>query len=220
MKERKIGIMGGTFNPIHYAHLMLAESAREEYQLDRVIFIPAGVPYLKDTSKIPSGDLRYQLVKLAIQNNPYFTCSRLEIDRPGNTYTADTLTELERMYPGDKLYFLLGADSLMEIERWNRIDKIFEKCTLIAAVRTDVDQEKLKMRKAELHARYGAKIELLSLGRVDISSTMIRDRIRHGKSVRYMMPEDCIEFVHLKNFYSDFAIPEEAPDRIYVPARG
>lgn len=216
MKERRIGIMGGTFNPIHYAHLMLGERAREQFVLDRVIFIPTGRPYLKDCSKIPSGELRYQLVKLAIANNPYFTCSRIEIDRPGDTYTADTLHELKRMYPGDQLYFIMGADSLFDIERWTRIDEIFANCILIAAVRYDRDWASLEKQRDYLVQKYDARIELLQMGRIDFSSTLIRERFTTGKSVKYLLPEDCIEFIRMKNFYSGIQESvEEAPDKIY-----
>ena len=223
MQERRIGIMGGTFNPVHFAHLRIAECAREEFALDRVIFIPCGFPYLKAgdvSSDLPGGDLRYQLVKKAIQNHPYFTCSRIEIDREGNTYTADTLKELQNMYPGDTLYFILGADSLMDIEEWYNIDEIFSRATLLAAVRGDVDRGALEDRASFLKEKYGAKIEFLSVGRMDISSTDIRERIKSGRSVRYMMPDNCLTFITAKNFYGASAGDEEqSPDKVYVPKR-
>ena len=209
MKERKIGIMGGTFNPIHYGHLLLAENAREQFGLDRVIFIPSGTPYLKDTSKLPSGDLRYQLVKIAIQNNPYFTCSRLEIDRTGDTYTVDTLLQLEKMYPGDQLYFIVGRD-------------MFSHCIILASIRGEISLTDLEKKQLELASKYQANIHLLKGDRVDISSTDIRSRIASGKSVRYLMSQECIEFVYLKNFYIGDTIGAgdiEAPDQIALPIR-
>ena len=222
MKERKIGIMGGTFNPIHYGHLLLAENAREQFGLDRVIFIPSGTPYLKDTSKLPSGDLRYQLVKIAIQNNPYFTFSRLEIDRTGDTYTVDTLLQLEKMYPGDQLYFIVGADSLMDMERWKRTRDIFSHCIILASIRGEISLTDLEKKQLELASKYQANIHLLKGDRVDISSTDIRSRIASGKSVRYLMSQECIEFVYLKNFYIGDTIGAgdiEAPDQIALPIR-
>lgn len=219
MAERRIGIMGGTFNPIHYAHLLLAESAREQYQLDRVIFIPTGIPYMKDTSNIPPGELRYQLVKIAIRDNPYFTCSRLEIDRPGNTYTADTLRELHKMYPGDHLYFIMGADSVMDLEKWHKVKEVFESTTILAAVRHKVDATQLEERKKELAEKYQADIELLEYGRMDVSSTVIRDRISKGLSVRYLLPEECIEFIRTKSFYTEKPAQDDLPSKVYIPEK-
>ena len=219
MSERRIGIMGGTFNPIHYAHLLLAESAREQYHLDRVIFIPTGFPYMKDTTNLPSGELRYQLVKIAIRDNPYFTCSRIEIDRPGNTYTADTLRELHKMYPGDHLFFIMGADSVMDIEKWHKVQDVFNSTTILAAVRHRVDAEQLNARKQALSEKYGADIELLEYGRMDISSTVIRDRMSRGLSVRYLLPDECIEFIRTKSFYTEKVDPDELPSRVYVPEK-
>ena len=214
MKERKIGIVGGTFNPIHNAHLLLGEAAREEFLLDRVIFIPSGVPYLKrelgESGGIPAGEVRYQMVKLAIEGNPYFTCSRIEIDREGDTYSADTLSELSRMYPGSELYFIVGADSLLYMENWMRPEEIFAQAVILAAVRDDTGMETLARKRDELRERFGARIELLNFSRVDISSTEIRDRLMSGRSVRYMMPEACVEFIRLKNLYS--AIPAASED--------
>ncbi|MBR5970219.1 MAG: nicotinate-nucleotide adenylyltransferase [Lachnospiraceae bacterium] len=219
MSSRKIGIMGGTFNPIHYAHLLLAESAREQYGLDRVIFIPTGIPYMKDTTNLPSGELRYQLVKIAIRDNPYFTCSRLEIDRPGNTYTADTLRELHKMYPGDHLYFIMGADSVMDLEKWHKVEDVFNSTTILAAVRHKVDVSQLEERRKELAEKFQADIELLEYGRMDVSSTVIRDRISKGLSVRYLLPEDCIEFIRTKSFYTEKPSQDDMPSRVYVPEK-
>lgn len=218
-KERKIGIMGGTFNPVHYAQLLLAESAREQMGLDRVIFIPSGYPYMKDTTDLPSGDLRYQLVKLAIKDNPYFTCSRIEIDRPGDTHTIDTLEEMHRMYPGDKLYFIMGADSLMDLEKWYRAEDIMKSCVILAAVRGGVDRDALEKRREELMSRYQAEIELLDYCKSDISSTMIRERLKLGKSLRYLLPEDCVDFIWTKGFYSDKPAEDDAPSKVYVPEK-
>lgn len=221
MKERRIGIMGGTFNPVHYAHLLLAESAREQFQLDRVIFIPTGFPYMKDTTGLPSGELRYQLVKIATKDNPYFTCSRIEIDRPGNTYTADTLKELKRLYPGDHLFFIMGADSVMDIEKWNRISEIFSSTSILAAVRKKVDTEALQERCEELNIKYGADIQILEYGRMDVSSTLIRSRLKQGLSVRYLLPDECIDFIRTHDFYTDKpdAGLNDVPSRVYVPKK-
>ena len=218
-QERKIGLMGGTFNPVHYAQLLLAESAREQYALDRVIFIPSGYPYLKEPKDLPSGDLRYQLVKIATKDNPYFTCSRIEIDRPGDTHTIDTLTEMHRMYPGDRLFFIMGADSLMDIEKWHQPADIMKSCTILAAVRDDVDKDALEARRDALIRKYDADIELLDYCKMDVSSTMIRERLKNGQSVRYLLPEECIEFIRTKSFYTDKPVEEDLPSRVYIPEK-
>ena len=205
MKSRKIGIMGGTFNPIHYAHLLLAENAREQFGLDRIIFIPSGQPYMKvqkEDENVPSGELRYQMVKMAIQENPYFTCSRIEIDRPGKTYTVDTLHELQKMYPGDELFFIMGADSLLSMESWYQFEDIFQMAAILVAIRDDTDEKKLTDVITRMKSKYLADIRMVMTGRMDISSTMIREKIKTGKSVRYLLPEDCVEYICLKNLYS------------------
>jgi len=197
--------MGGTFNPIHYAHLLLAENAREQFGLDRIIFIPSGQPYMKvqkEDENVPSGELRYQMVKMAIQENPYFTCSRIEIDRPGKTYTVDTLHELQKMYPGDELFFIMGADSLLSMESWYQFEDIFQMAAILVAVRDDTDEKKLTDVITRMKSKYLADIRMVMTGRMDISSTMIREKIKTGKSVQYLLPEDCVEYICLKNLYS------------------
>lgn len=197
--------MGGTFNPIHYAHLLLAENAREQFGLDRIIFIPSGQPYMKvqkEDENVPSGELRYQMVKMAIQENPYFTCSRIEIDRPGKTYTVDTLHELQKMYPGDELFFIMGADSLLSMESWYQFEDIFQMAAILVAIRDDTDEKKLTDVITRMKSKYLADIRMVMTGRMDISSTMIREKIKTGKSVRYLLPEDCVEYICLKNLYS------------------
>ena len=197
--------MGGTFNPIHYAHLLLAENAREQFGLDRIIFIPSGQPYMKvqkEDENVPSGELRYQMVKMAIQENPYFTCSRIEIDRPGKTYPVDTLQELQKMYPGDELFFIMGADSLLSMESWYQFEDIFQMAAILVAVRDDTDEKKLTDVITRMKSKYLADIRMVMTGRMDISSTMIREKIKTGKSVRYLLPEDCVEYICLKNLYS------------------
>ena len=210
MKARRIGIVGGTFNPIHNGHLLLGECAREEYLLDRVIFIPSGISYLKSgQTDIPAGEIRYQMVKQAIAGNPYFTCSRVEIDRGGNTYTADTLEELGRMYPGDELYFIIGGDSLLSMDTWVRPQDVFDRAVILAAVRDGFDIEEMERKRKELTERFSARIELLKYARMDISSSDIRERFRSGRSVRYLLPDSCIEFARLKNLYTVVS-PREA----------
>ena len=201
MEHRRIGILGGTFDPIHNAHLLLGESAREQFNLDRVIYIPNNLAHLPNRTEITPGDVRYQMVKMAISDNPYFTCSRIEIDKPEGTYTYNTIQELKIMYPGDELYLILGGDSIIGIDTWYRAKDLLTSCTILAAVREDDDLAALDKKRNELKKIYNADIRLLKFNRIDISATEIRQRIRSGRSVRYMLPDEVIEFLCIKGLY-------------------
>jgi nicotinate-nucleotide adenylyltransferase len=201
MECRKIGILGGTFDPIHNAHLLLGESAREQFGLDRVIYIPNNLAHMPHRTEVSGAEERYQMVKMAINDNPYFTCSRLEIDKPDGSYTIDTITDLKNMYPGDELYLILGADSILGIDSWYRASDLLKSCIIIAATRYDDDVAAIDKKRRELQSIYGADIRILNFNRIDISATDIRERIKKGRSVRYMLPDGCIEFICIKGLY-------------------
>ena len=201
MECRKIGILGGTFDPIHNAHLLLGEAAREQYGLDRVIYIPNNLQHLKNRTEITPGEIRYQMVKMAISDNPYFTCSRIEIDNAKGTYTYDTIQSLKLMYPGDELYLILGGDSIIGIDTWYKAADLIRSCIILAAVRAEDDLPALDKKRRELNTRFGSDIRLLTFNRLDISSTEIRQRVKTGRSVRYLMPDECIEFMCIKGLY-------------------
>jgi nicotinate-nucleotide adenylyltransferase len=201
METRKIGILGGTFDPIHNAHLLLGEAAREQFGLDRVIFIPNNLEHHKNRTELTPGDIRYQMVKMAISDNPYFTCSRLEIDKPDGTYTYNTIQELKLMYPGDELYLILGGDSIIDLDSWYRADELMKSCSILAAVRTIDDLPALDKKRRELATRFDADIKIMTFNRMDISSTEIRQKVKMGRSVRYLMPDECIEFMCIKGLY-------------------
>ncbi len=216
MAPRKIGIVGGTFNPIHNVHLLLGEAAREQFGLDRIIYIPTGKSYLKQDEDIPAGEMRYQMVKLAIDNNPYFTCSRLEIDREGNTYTIDTINELKKMYPGDELYLILGGDTFKQIENWYKSEELFKNVIILAAVRDNMSIEDMDKQRSYLHDKYGADVRILQFRNIDLSSSDIRKRLLSGRSVRYMVPDSVIEFAILKNIYSGVSVSDDDDMKVYV----
>lgn len=201
MDSRRIGLLGGTFDPVHNAHLLLGEAAREQFGLDRVIFIPNNLAHFKNRKEISGREERYQMVKMAIDGNPYFTCSRLEIDKDTGSYTIDTIEDLKRMYPGDELYLILGADSVLGIDSWYRSKDLLTSCIILAATREDDDLAVLDKKRRELKNLYNADIRLLTFNRIDISSTDIRQRIRLGRSVRYMLPNECIEYICIKGLY-------------------
>lgn len=200
---RKVGIMGGTFNPIHAGHLLLAEWARDTLDLDQVYFIPAGDPYLKDPGKILPAEERLHMTELAIQGNPSFQCLDLEVKRVGNTYTYETLLELRRSKPDTEFYFLCGADCLFSIENWKCPELIFQNCVLVASVRNNTSLTAMETKKQELSAKYHARIILLPFLNYSISSTEIRERVSDGRSIRYLVPDSVREYIVEKGFYRE-----------------
>ena len=199
--NKKIGILGGTFNPIHVGHLLLGEIARCEENLDEVWFMPSGISYLKKDISIPDAEIRLEMVKRAVDNNPHFKASNLETFREGNTYTSDTLDLLKEKYPSDIFYFIMGADSLMHIENWYNPQNIFDKCILLAAVRDDVDIVKLEEQKDYLISKFQAKIKIIPYPHMDISSTDIRSRIKQKKSIRYMVSDSVLDYITKNHLY-------------------
>ena len=198
---KKIGIMGGTFNPIHIGHLFMARYAKEFAELDAVLFIPAGNPYMKAGMEILDGQVRLQMVRLSIEEEEGFFASDIEITRSGNTYTYETLQELSHRFPHTQLYFIVGADSLYGLEHWVHPKKILERCTLIAAARNDTGMEALEKKRRELVRRFGGEILLMDFPTIDISSTMIRDRVKCRKSIRYLTPDKVIDYIEVNGFY-------------------
>ena len=170
----KIGILGGTFDPIHEGHLAIAESARVCLHLDKVIFIPAGRPWLKSDRRVTSPGHRLAMVELATRDNPHFEVSDIEIERPGPTYTVDTLSELRRsMAEGAELYLILGMDSIRELVRWHRPDLIFEMCVVVAVSRPGVPNVSIP----ELERKFPTSTDRLKIidgPMVDTSATEIR----------------------------------------------
>ncbi len=200
-QNKKVGIMGGTFDPIHYGHLILAQNALDTFSLDEILFVPSGTPWLKESTKVLSKNKRVSMTGMAIEDNPDFALSTIEIDREGNSYSYETVEELKRMQPKTDFYFIMGADSLLEIERWKHPDRLMAECTLLVAVRDDCDREGLEKQIIYLTDKYQADIRILPANRIDISSTKIRRMIREGKSVRYMLPDQVIRFIQKNHLY-------------------
>lgn len=200
-QNKKVGIMGGTFDPIHYGHLMLAQNALDTFMLDEILFVPSGTPWLKESTKVLSKNKRVSMTGMAIEDNPDFALSTIEIDREGNSYSYETVEELKKEQPDTDFYFIMGADSLLEIERWKHPDRLMADCTLLVAVRDDCDKEGLKKQIAYLTDKYQADIRILPANRMDISSTRIRQMIQEGKSVRYMLPDQVIRFIQKNHLY-------------------
>ena len=200
-RDYRVGLMGGTFDPIHFGHLVTAEQAREALSLDLVLFMPAGSPAFKQNSPVTDAEDRYAMTLLATAANPAFDASRFEIDREGITYTIDTLEALRAHYPLNvKLYFITGADAVLDIMTWHDAERMAKLATFIAATRPGYDInhacECIEASGIEFNVRY---IEIPALA---ISSTNIRERIRHGKSVRYLTSEPVIGYIHKNRLYN------------------
>lgn len=200
---RRIGILGGTFNPIHYGHLTLGEWARDALELDQVWIIPTGVSYMKDQGEIVSAGDRLQMAELAVCDNAGFQCLDIEIRQKGHTYSYETLERLKAMYPEDELYFIVGADCLFTIETWKNPEQLLQSCILVAAVRENVDLSEMRSKKEDLEKRFHGKVILLPFLKMSLSSTEIRQRIRQGKSVRYLIPEKVLLYIEEKGLYRE-----------------
>lgn len=200
---KKIGIMGGTFNPIHIGHLLLGQWAMEEAELDGVIFMPTGNSYMKDRRELLPGAERLAMTRLAVADRECFCCLDLEVERGGDTYTYETLETLHTMYPQARLYFIVGADCLFSIENWYHPEKIFRQCILLAASRNGMPMETLEKKRRELAETYGAEIQLAAFPNIEISSTDIRRRCREGRSIQYLVPDPVREYIERNGYYQN-----------------
>lgn len=200
-REYRLGIMGGTFDPIHYGHLVTAEQAREALDLDLVLFMPAGSPAFKQDSHVTSPEDRYAMTVLATAANPAFDASRFEIDREGITYTVDTLQALRSFYPDNvKLFFITGADAIIDIVTWHDAEKLASLATLIAATRPGYDIGQAKARIAA--SGFGFDVRYIEIPALAVSSTNIRERVGAGKSVRYLTSESVIGYIKKNGLYN------------------
>ncbi|HOS69755.1 MAG TPA: nicotinate-nucleotide adenylyltransferase [Bacillota bacterium] len=200
----RIGIMGGTFDPIHYGHLAAAEAARVEFGLSKVIFIPAGSPPHKQSQKISDAEHRYSMTALATSSNSGFEVSRLEVDKAGITYTFNTMKELRSIYgEAPAIYFITGADAVLELLTWYKIGELLTLCKFIAVTRPGFDIRKLEQKIAEITSKYDGEIICLEVPLLEISSTDIRERIRNGKPVKYLLPEEVEAYIHRNGLYKE-----------------
>lgn len=197
----KVGILGGTFNPIHNGHLILAQNALELCKLDKVLIMPAGVSYFKDQSKIVKASQRIDMIKLAIENNSFFELSTIETEREGNSYTYETIEFLKNNNSDYELFYIIGADTLLSMESWKNPSVIFENCTIVCAKRDNNSDFKLKEYKAYLEEKYSTTILIMKYPEVDISSSLIRERIQAGDSCRYYIPDKVREYINQHELY-------------------
>ncbi len=200
---RRVGIMGGTFDPIHNAHLALADCALENLQLDEIWFLPAAVPYL-DKHTFTSFADRMQMTALAISGKKKFRVSGIEGERKGKTYTADTLRILKTQCPDTEYHFILGADQLYSLESWHELDVILQLAVLTAAKREQggtMSAQRFQHQVQYLRTHYGARIEILPFPEMNISSTEIRRRAAAGEELRGLVPEKVRNYILKKGLY-------------------
>ena len=186
----RIGILGGTFNPIHIGHLILAEEAREKLNLDKIIFVPTFLPPHKDNSDIVPARDRLAMVKLAIKGNRYFSVSDIEIKRDGRSYTIDTLKEFKKKYGQDELYFIIGSDLLKYLDEWKDLDEINKLVKFVVVTRPGYPLEKIP-----------SYIKTMAIRAVDVSAFQIRKCIKDNKSFGYLVPDSVYSYIIKNKLY-------------------
>lgn len=191
----KVCLIGGTFNPIHIAHLIIAEEIRQKFHFKKVLFIPSAYPPHKNIKEIIDISFRYQMTKLAIASNPFFDISAIEMNRKGFSYSIETLREFKKNY-GEKteFFFLIGLDAILEISTWKEEKQLFKMCRFIVVPRTGYDLSKLKPEIKN-------QIEIVEITQMDISSTKIRKMVKEGKSIKYLVTPEVEEYIKQKELY-------------------
>jgi len=201
-KGKRIGLMGGSFDPIHFGHLVLAEEMRTRLTLDKVIFIPVGRAPHKHADKMTMPRQRYEMVMLATLDHPNFEVSSIEIDREGITYSHETVSQIVRESSlEDEFFFIAGADTLMELESWRSVETLLQMVTFVGAARPGTDQAELLLKMEQLQRRYNASVKIEELPELDISSTDLRKRIALGQSVKYLMPDNVVQYIEKHQLY-------------------
>jgi nicotinate-nucleotide adenylyltransferase len=220
MADGGIGLFGGSFNPIHNGHLIVARAVGERLGLDRVVFIPSPNPPHKPGADLADTADRLEMVRRAIAGETGFDCSDLEIRRSGPSYTILTVQEFSRLEPGRPLCWIIGADSLAELHSWYHLAELVELCRIVTAARPGFDQPNLAELARMLPAEQVRRLQgdILPTPRIDISATDIRRRITAGRSVRYLVPDPVLEYIHKRDLYSRAS--NGGADRINRPGCG
>jgi len=198
-----IAVLGGTFDPVHNGHLLIAEEAKTRLNLARVLFVPAGMPWLKDATPLAPADDRMNMVRLAIKDRAGFGLSDMEIKRPGPSYTVDTIAELKaREYPADELYFIIGWDCLAELTRWRQPSRLTKLCRLVVVPRVGCESPDLAALEAAVPG-IGDRMVMLDEPRVDISASDIRGRVAAGQDIADLVPAAVAGYIKEKGLYRD-----------------
>lgn len=189
-----LGVLGGTFDPIHVGHLVLTEQVREKFQLERVIFIPCASPPHKTEQELSSTRDRFEMTKLALEGSPFFFVSDIELKREGLSYTVETLRELKELYKDSEIYFLTGSDVLNEITTWKDPEEIYKLAKIVIGIRPGFD-------KFDPENHFAKKSIIINITGIDISSTQIREKVRKGESIKYLVPSKVEEYIRKRNLY-------------------
>ena len=192
----RIGVMGGTFDPIHHGHLVAASEAAHRFALDEVVFVPTGQPWQKAGRQISPAEDRYLMTVIATASNPRFTVSRVDIDRAGPTYTIDTLRDLREVYPDAQLYFITGADALSSIMSWHDWDKMFQLAEFVGVTRPGYE-----LTEDMLPADIQERVHLIDIPAMAISSTDCRERATQGRPVWYLVPDGVVQYIAKHGLY-------------------
>lgn len=202
MNSLNVGIFGGTFDPIHYGHLILSEYVCDALDLHKVIFMPTGDPPHKIDQIVTKKEHRLNMTKLAIEGNSRFDISLIELERSGKSYTVDTLKVLEKEQEGVTYHFIIGADSLFNILTWRNSRELLNTCNFIVVNRAEYSKDELLDQKNFLEREYTANIKLVEIPNIEISSSEIRDRVKENKSIKYLTPKKVEAYIHSKNLYN------------------
>ena len=195
---KRLGVMGGTFDPIHHGHLVTAEEAFWQFDLDEVVFVPTGRPWMKDHPQVSPAEDRYLMTVIATSPNPHFEVSRLEIDRAGETYAVETLAALHEQHgPETELFFITGADAILEIFHWKDPEEVLSLAHFIAATRPGYDIARFEAEAPTAHP----KISVMSIPALAISSSGIRERVKEGRPIRYLVPEGVVTYIDKAGLY-------------------
>lgn len=196
-----IGILGGTFDPVHIGHLVVAEEVTNRLGLDEVVFIPAGQPWIKADSRILDAGHRVQMVRLAIAGRPHFKLSTLEVERAGPTYSVDTIRELkQKLGAGDELYFIIGWENLMELPRWRQPSQLITMCRPVAVPRVGFVVPDLASLDEAIPG-LSQRVIMLDKPQIDISASVIRQRVRHGLPISHLVPEAVEKYIKEHGLY-------------------
>ncbi|SFA71848.1 nicotinate-nucleotide adenylyltransferase [Acetitomaculum ruminis DSM 5522] len=218
--EEKIGILGGTFNPIHLGHMLIAENAYDQFHLDKVIFLPSGNPPHKKNIGYISAKDRANMVSLSIKNRKEFELSYEEIDREGTTYTSDTMERMTKEHPNVRYYFILGADSLFTFDKWHRPDIICKCCTILVSCREELKLRAVDERIKYLKEKFNADVHRLTLPGFDVSSKLIRMRVGLNRSIKYLVNEDVEEYIKKQHLYENIDLNTLEPNSYEIEYRG
>ena len=197
----RIGILGGSFNPPHVGHLVMAQEALAQVGLDKVVFMPVATPPHKDLVDDPGPEERHELCRLAVAKDERFAVSRLELDRGGPSYTADTLREIHASSPGDELTFILGGDQAQGLPGWKEPGAILDLATLAVAEREGIRRQDITERVAQLPG--AERLVFFDMPRIDVSSSQIRRRVRDGLPIRYLVPDDVARVIGARGYYRE-----------------